>query len=58
MRCLPLLDYKFSTIFHKINTSCHYESWSENADFQIGKKQRLTFEFDWTKEKDSTNGQK
>ena len=37
LRCLPLFEYKFSTLFHKINTSCHYESWSEKADFQIGK---------------------
>jgi hypothetical protein len=26
-----------NSLFHKINTSCHYESWSENADFHIVK---------------------
>jgi hypothetical protein len=51
-----LFEYKYSTIFQKINTSCHYEIWSENTDFQIVKKQRLTFEFDWKKKGDSTNG--
>ena len=56
LKCLPLFEYKYFTIFHKINTSCHYESWSENIDFQIVKKQRLTFEFDWKKKGDSTNG--
>ena len=56
MKCLLLFEYKYCTIFQKINTSCHYEIWSENTDFQIAKKQRLTFEFDWKKKGDSTNG--